>query len=359
LKKSSIAFILGLLAMAVWLPSPLQAGFGVGRSEPKYKIRWLIGHPSTDFFEEAAANFKKTVESKSHGEISVEIVTNENQWEDRIAGTPGPEIAEQVASGKAEMGHSFTDIMGGMDHKLWAFDLPYLFRDNQHLEQVFEGPIGAELLAGLSAHQMVGLAFTYSGGANFVSTRGRAITSPADLKGLRVAVFGDDVDNVWLTSLGAIPVSIKHRENQVKDLSKEKSIDAAMLTWRRNYRLHLGKIYDHGSLEGATNLVSVTYINEKFFNSLPEEYRALIASASREAGRVERAETIELNARCKRRLLSAGMKSVELTAAQRRAFEEALRPVYANTLNGLVGKELIERIRNTGAEEGRVSSRTP
>ncbi len=115
--------------------SPLHAA--------KYKIHWYLGHSNLDFFEEAAANFKRMVETGSHGDIEVEVVTAASDaGQDNSAQSPSsPEIAAKVEKGEIEMGHSFTDVMGGLDHRLWAFEAPYLFRNYRHMEGVLEGPV--------------------------------------------------------------------------------------------------------------------------------------------------------------------------------------------------------------------------
>lgn len=337
----------------------LSAWAGPAGAQEKFKIKWLIGHPSTDYFEDAARYFKTTVERESRHEIVVQIKADENQWEDLGKGTPGPEIARAVARGEAQMGHSFTDIMGGLDPRMHAFDLPFLFRDYEHQEQVFEGPIGRELLDGLGDHGIKGMAFTYSGGANVISTRGRELRTPADLQGLRIAVFGNEVDRTWLSSLGAVPVSIHHREDSVRELLARDQIDAALLTWRRHYRALRGsqsakEVLEFGNLEGASYLVSVTYMNQDFFESLPAKYRTLVMDTARVAARIERERTIELNERSKRRLLSKGVREVTARAADRQEFHKALAPAYEKSLNAIVGKDLVERIRRT---DGRLAYR--
>ena len=335
-----LGFSLTLFAFLASSASPVHAA--------KYKIQWLIGHVNLDYFEEAALNFKEAVEKGSHGDIEVSIVTAKDveEYRDR---RPGPEIANAVARGEAEMGHSFTDVMGGMDQRLWAFDLPYVFRDYRHLEGVFEGPLGEELLAGLRQHKLVGLTFTYSGGANGIATEDRAIRRPEDLKGLKVGTYGDDVDQAWLTSLGATPVLINHRQENILPLARSKEIDAAVITWRRFERAGLARSFKYVNLMDSSYLVSVTYVNEKFFESLPEDYRKLIKDSAHLAGRIERAKTIELNELAKRQVSAKGVRQVYLTQKNAARFQEVLRPVYQKSLDALVGKDLIERIRKTPA----------
>lgn len=334
MKTDRIALSFGLLLAAA---APSHAA--------KYKVKWLLGHPNLDYFEEAAAYFKTTVEKGSHGDIQVEIANGASLWEDSAQGVPGPEIAKAVASGEAQMGHSFTDVMGTMDHDLWAFDLPYAFRGYRHLEGVFEGPVGQDLLEGMRPHGLVGLAFTYSGGANGVATTDREVRGLEDFKGLKVGMLGDAVGRSWVTALGATPVAVRHREDGVFPLAEDGRVDSIFTTWRRFQRSNLDRRFKYFNMTGSSYLVSVTYVNAKFFDGLPAEYRKLLMDAARVTSRIERFKTIELNERAKREMTAKGVVAVNLTEANRLRFVEALKPVYARELQGLVGKDLIEKLR--------------
>jgi len=345
--EKSAAAAFGLLVLA-FFASPVHAA--------KYKINWFLGHPNLDYFEEAAANFKRTVETGSHGDISVEIVTKSDAAQSPIKDRTGPEIAAAVAAGEAQMGHSFTDVMGGMDARLWAFEAPYLLRDYRHMEGVIEGPIGAELLDSLRDKQLVGLSFTYSGGASGVASK-REIRGPADLKGLKVGVYGDPVNAAWLDSLGATPVAIEHHLDGISGLARDGKLDAVVTTWRNFERPRLESDFKYVGMMGSTYLVSMTYINAKFFASLPADYQALIKDASLATGRIERAKTIELNESAKRQVTAKGVRSVHLTKEARLAFDAALKPAYDGELSKLLGKKLLERIRAT--KDGTVPLEVP
>lgn len=332
----------------------LVASFGVlllpGFSQPaqaaKYKIRWFVGHQNPDYFEIAAKDFKNEVETRSRGEISVDIMTAVND-ETHNGSSSAPEIAAQVEKGEAEMGHSFVDVVGGLDPRLYAFEAPYLMRGDRHMEAVLEGPVGEELLEGFRAHHMVGLSFTYSGGPSLVASAGREIRRPEDMKGLKIGVYGDAVNEAWLKSLGAVPVGIGHDLGSIHGLASGGSLDGVVITWQNFARTALQQDFKYMNLAGSTYLVSVTYINEKFFESLPEAYRAIIKEASRAAGRVERAKTIELNATAKRAMTGKGVRPVVLTDAGKRGFDQALRPAYEGSIERLIGRGFIERIKST------------
>lgn len=313
-------------------------------AEPRYKITWLLGHQNLDYFEEAAASFKKAVETGSGGEIRVSIV---NRHEDKALSpeTESTRIAAAVARGEAEMGHSFADVLSPVDARLMAFEAPYLFRGYEHMEGVIEGPVGRGLLADLGQKGIEGLSFTYSGGASGVATLDRPIRSPADLKGLKVGVTGDAVSRAWLRELGAIPVPIEHGNEKILDLAFRGELDAVVITWRNFEQAKLADRFRYFSLPGSTYLVSVTYVNREFYRSLPKKYRQLLASASLEAGAIERAKTVELNADARRTLEGKGVRGVTLSESGRAEFEAALSPIYKHALEPLLGARFLRSVR--------------
>jgi C4-dicarboxylate-binding protein DctP len=327
------------LAFALALSAALPAD-----AAPKHKIKWMIGHVNLDYFEEAAEAFKKTVETESKGDVSVEIVTADAEAL-RLEGRTDAEIAATVGKGEAEMGHSFADVMGAVDPRLMAFEAPYLFRGYRHMEGVFEGPVGAEMLDGLKSSRIAGLAFTYSGGANGVATVDRQIRAPGDLKGLKVGVFGDKVDHAWLEALGATPVVVRHGVNDIVTLADQGKLDAVVVTWRNFERGGLDRRFKYFNMEGVSYLVSSTYAGDAWFKGLPAPLRTLITSAAHQSSAIERAKTIELNANAKREMLAKGVRQVRLTAPARAAFAAALRPAYEQTITPLLGAPLVEKLR--------------
>ncbi|MCM2303976.1 MAG: TRAP transporter substrate-binding protein DctP [Elusimicrobia bacterium] len=308
-------------------------------AKPKHDITWLLGHENLDYFEEAAENFKTAVEAGSNGEIRVRIVA---EVRDQPGGLSAPEIAGKVASGEFEMGHSFCDVMGSLDPRLHVFEAPYLFRDYRHLEGIFEGPLGAELLQGLKPHGLVGLSFTYSGGASGVATASRELKGPEDLKGLKVAVYGTAFNEEWLGSLGASAVPIGHKVREIVPGTKDGAMDAAVVTWRNFQVGTLQRGLQRFNLPGSTYLVSMTYVNEKFLAGLPEKHRSLIIAASREAGRVERAKTIQLNEDAKRAMLAEGVRPVYIGEDAQRRLAEAARTAVERYL----GRAFVEKVRS-------------
>lgn len=321
-----------VLVLAV-LGSPARAA--------KYQIHFLIGHRSLDYFQDAAVDFKKTVEAESHGDIEVVLVepgSNDNK-EKADASIPAA-----VASGAAEMGHSYADVVGALDPQLCAFEAPYLIRDYRHMEGVFEGPLGSQLLAQLKTAHLVGLSFTYSGGSSGVATVDRELRRPEDLKGLRVGVYGDAVDTAWLQALGAVPVPIRHDLPSLLPLARSGGIDAVVTTWRNFEVAGLDGAFRYFNMPGSTYLVSVSYVNDKFFAGLPKEYQDLLMRASHDLGRVERQRTIQLDELARGAMTAKGVWPVYLNPRDAQRFARAVAPAYP-AIAREVGAGLIDQIR--------------
>lgn len=322
--------------MCLFLVGASGSAYG---AKAKYEITWLLGHENLDYFEEAAENFKTAVESGSGGEIRVRIVP---EVRDSSEGLTSPEIAGMVSRGEFEMGHSFSDVIGALDPRFHVFEAPYLFRDYRHLEGVFEGPLGEEMLQGLRAHGLVGLSFTYSGGASGVATAKREIRRLEDLRGLKIAVYGTAFNDGWLKSVGASAVPIKHKIREIAPGVKDGGLDASVITWRNFQVAKLQRVLQRYNLPGSTYLVSLTYINEKFLAALPENHRKLILSASREAGRIERAKTIQLNEEAERAMTAEGVRPVYIAEDAQRRIADATRQAVESAL----GRGFVDRIRS-------------
>lgn len=86
--------------------------------------------------------------------------------------------------------------------------LPYLFRSTLHQRAVLDGPAGQAMLAALGAYKLKGLAI-YDSGARHLYAR-RPITTPDDLKGLKIRVPVSDLFIEVLGALGANPTPLPY-----------------------------------------------------------------------------------------------------------------------------------------------------
>ena len=90
-----------------------------------------------------------------------------------------------------------------------VFNLPYVFRNTAHMQQVIDGPIGQELLDKVtnSGKGLVGLCWMDAGARNFYNTK-KPIKTMADLKGMKVRVMGNPMFVDMANSMGGNGVAM-------------------------------------------------------------------------------------------------------------------------------------------------------
>jgi len=95
--------------------------------------------------------------------------------------------------GIVEMVQCTSSVVTTLDPTFGLFDLPYLFVSADHHRRVLHGPVGRDVLAGLREHRLEGLGFFSCGFRNLFNTRGLAVATPDDLRGLKIRVMESPV----------------------------------------------------------------------------------------------------------------------------------------------------------------------
>ncbi len=82
--------------------------------------------------------------------------------------------------------------LGPVVDQLNVFNLPYVFRNTEHMRKVIDGQVGQDLLDAVtnSGKGLVGLCWMDAGARNFYDTK-KPIHTLADLKGLKFRVMGN------------------------------------------------------------------------------------------------------------------------------------------------------------------------
>jgi TRAP-type C4-dicarboxylate transport system substrate-binding protein len=130
------------------LPHPPTRAPAV-RSAPQRRLRWVLAHEPPVVFEDASEHFVHRVREKTDGELGVELFLGPEYSQARGEYVSRTELVRCVQRGEIEMAHCYVAALGAFHDPLWAVELPFLFRDYDHAERVFEGPAGRALMDGL------------------------------------------------------------------------------------------------------------------------------------------------------------------------------------------------------------------
>lgn len=117
----------------------------------------------------------------------------------------------QLGSG-ASITVSGTAILNNFDQRIGVVDLPYLFKNFDHVHRVLDGEVGRDLAAGLEKQGLMLLAWIDGWGFRNVITTQKAVTRPDDLKGLKIRTIPTPVYLAALRMMGANPTPMAYGE---------------------------------------------------------------------------------------------------------------------------------------------------
>ncbi|PLC48225.1 hypothetical protein CR159_19320 [Pollutimonas subterranea] len=96
-----------------------------------------------------------------------------------------------------------TAILNNFSKRVGVIDLPFLWRDYDHMSAALDGKVGVALSADLEKVGFKAVAWMTNWGARNVVTANQSIKSPADLKGLKIRTIQSPVYIDALNAMGA------------------------------------------------------------------------------------------------------------------------------------------------------------
>jgi TRAP-type C4-dicarboxylate transport system substrate-binding protein len=337
------------------------------------KIKWLIAHRPEYLFFRTAEAFSHELEKLCPGEFEIEILTptdyykkykdvEEFSW--RPAATSGIEertddlpqdfpykyvewsdikkkwtaMFDALKEDKFQMSQTQVTIIGGSLHSDFSvLDLPFLFKDHDHVSKVLDNEIGEEFCEKLIEKDIHGLAFTYSGGYRIIGSN-QEIPDIESLKNVNIVTTPNT--KAFFTELGASATA--RTEMKISDISESTKQGAAVETTYLRFS---------GSNILKTNhsmFLTTILTGSKFFNSLTESQKLAFKKAAKIVAKMERRWSLEDAEKYEQEAKSKGIKIIDLDDSDKEKLKNAA-PIqhkwsqYARKYP----KNLIEKIKNT------------
>jgi TRAP-type C4-dicarboxylate transport system substrate-binding protein len=303
-------------------------------------VKWVIAHEPAHLFIRTAKAFADEIEKTTEGKLKIEILTvpeYAEKYNDQAAnnGIWNP-IFDALEDNRIQMSQTVVSAFGTVNKDFLALDLPFLFKDHDHVSSVMEGPIGRELCNSLSERSGVkGLAFTYSGGYRIIGSN-TPITGLAALQGARVRVNTNPVNYITMKSLG-VDAKTHAEVGYGYDAIEEGSLDASESTYLRFKGTHILKT--HHSMFMTTIAVS-----KEFWNSLDLETQELFNQAAVKAAAIERQWSIEDCEQFELDCTKNGVQIHELSDSDRELFKDMTKSVYTDVAE-LFSPGLIDKLK--------------
>jgi tripartite ATP-independent transporter DctP family solute receptor len=266
-----------------------------------------------------ATVFKSLVEAGTNDEIQVQTFPNGQLGKDN-------DVVTQVKSGVIQSGIHSVGGFASVYPMMGVIDVPFAFPNISTTYAVFDGPFGAKFAADIEKKTgLKVLGFGDSGGFFHFTNSKRPITSPEDMKGLKIRTMGLDTHKAIVSALGAQPAAIAWTE--VYTALQTGVADGQMNPIPIIAFAKFNEVQKYLTLSGHLFAPYVWVMNMDFYNSLSPAEKAVIANgvksgivAGRGVSRVIEASDRGLAG------LSKDMKVNSLSPAQLAKFRDATMP---------------------------------
>jgi tripartite ATP-independent transporter DctP family solute receptor len=218
-----------------------------------------------------------------------------------------------------------------------VFNMPFVFRDVDHMRKVVDGEIGQEILDAItdSDFNMVGLAWMEAGSRSLYTKK--PVRKIEDLKGMKIRVIGNPLFIDTLNAMGANGIAMDTGE--IFSALQSGVIDGAennspTLLEHNHFRVAKYYTQTHHLILPEPLLMSKTT-----WNKLTAEQQALVKKLAKEAQQEERELWTAKEKASDEKLKAAGVEYIEVDT---KPFYDATAPVREKY--GAQFADLIKRI---------------
>ena len=203
--------------------------------------------------------------------------------------------------------------------------LPYTFADRNHYWNFANSELGQEFLneseeLGLGVK---GLYFGEEGFRHFFTIADKPITSPADMKGMKIRVSNDPIMTKMVQSLGATPSPVSMSE--IYSSMQNGTIDGAEQPTVNYAGNSFQEVGPNLTLDGHTLGAMMTIITDKAWNSLNEEQQGWILEAGKTASDYCREVSEQKENEVLEQLKADGINVIEIT--DKTDWQAACKPI--------------------------------
>jgi tripartite ATP-independent transporter DctP family solute receptor len=284
---------------------------------------------------EAVVRMGKKLEAATGGRLSIQMYPSMQLGGEK-------EMIEQAQVGALALARISVGPMGPIVPELNVFNLPFMFRDNAHMEKVIDGPIGEEMLKKLSDHptaNLIGLCWMNAGTRNVYNSK-RPIRTPDDLKGLKIRMMGNPVFVDSMNALGGNGVAMGF--DQLINAMQTGVVDGAENnepSYESGQHYRYAKYYSN---TGHLMIPEILVFSKRIWTSLSKDDQALLQKLAREAQTEERALWYEKERASLDAMKKAGVEINDV--ADKKPFQAAVKPVWDKY--GAAHRALIQRIQD-------------
>jgi tripartite ATP-independent transporter DctP family solute receptor len=262
--------------------------------------------------------FGREVSHRTAGAVQVEVYPNSALGNER-------EVVELTIIVAVELVCPSNAPLATFVPELMVFELPYLFRDREHLYQVLDGPIGQGFIEPLRRRGLRLLGY-FDLGHRHLMTRDRVVEGIEHLDGLKIRTMENALHLRAFEAFGASPLPMAYGE--VYTALEQGVIDGAEAARTNYYAKRFFEVAPYWAEIGWMYIISPLVMSERFYQSLSDRQRQAVVEAARVAIEWERQEYQRQEESAFAELRAAG---VQMTAPATDSFVKAAEQVWRDS----------------------------
>ena len=280
------------------------------------KTKLKLGHTGAlnHHYHEGSLMFKDLVAKKSNGDIEIVVFPADQLGKQR-------QLVEGAQLGTVDMVLTSDVLLSSFEKKLGVLNMPYLFRDIDHVGHVLDGEIGRYISGKLSKKGLVVLGY-WENGFRHITNSKHPINTPEDLKGLKIRTPGGYVFVDTFNGYGASATPMSFGELysalQLGTVDGQENPVAHVLTQK------FYEVQKYLSLTSHIHVSEPLVMSQIIYEGLAPEQQKILIEAATEVAQWMRKEVADQEASQLEQLKG----QIEVNKADRASFEAASEAIY-------------------------------
>ena len=313
-----------------------SACFALAAEFPKAKLVIGTAGPSSEdnHLYQFCEKMKKDVAAKSGGNIVIEPHYNGALGNER-------DLLEGVQLGTVDMCIVSSGPLGNFVRSTLAFDFPFLFRDWEHVDKVFQGEIGAAMAKEVEDKSGMKVLIWAVNGFRQLTNSKRAIKAPADLAGLKIRTMENKIHMATFAALGADPTPMSTGELYTS--LQQGTVDGMESPLSYILPSKFTEVQKFMSLTNHFYAPSIVVINQGRFSAFPEHVQKMLLETARDAYVFQLDFSRNIDKKMVEAALAQGVEVTPTDQLDMDGFREKTKKVYADNPEFA---DIIKKIQN-------------
>ncbi|HAQ24524.1 TRAP transporter substrate-binding protein [Stutzerimonas nitrititolerans] len=287
-----------------------------------------------------ALMFKRLVEERLPGQVSVEVYPNSSLYGDANE-------LEALRNNEVQLLAPSLAKFEQYTKQLQVFDLPFLFDDLDAVNRFQKRAKGRQLLRAMEDENITGLAYWHNGMKQLSATR--ALRMPSDASGLAFRIQPSAVLESQFAQLGAAANKIAF--SKVFTSLQDGTVQGAENPWSNIYsqKMHTVQPYITETNHGVLDYMLVS--NTRFWFGIPHQIRTELEGIIDEVTYEVNRAAEDANQADRASILQAGTSEIiTLTPEEREAWRAKMRPVWQQ-FGSVIGEDIINAAQTVNRKQ--------